>query len=179
MIERRLCASDVHSRAAARRPHWGTCRRPPLSEWGHLMRKLIGLVVLMVMPMLAEAKGWKATGDMGTARFYQTATLLQDGTVLVAGGHGDAGYLSSAEVYDPASGNWSPTGAMTTVRGGCHTATLLQSGKVLVTGGAYDTGYLERVGLWRFTSVRDALVAFGCLARERPESPRRARGLHH
>ncbi len=116
---------------------------------------------------------------MGTARFYQTATLLQDGTVLVAGGYGDAGYLSSAEVYDPASGNWSPTGAMTTVRGGCHTATLLQSGKVLVTGGAYDTGYLERVGLWRFTSVRDALVAFGCLARERPESPRRARGLHH
>jgi hypothetical protein len=78
---------------------------------------------------------------MLTARDDHTATLLPNGKVLVAGGYintksftGDRG-LSSAELYDPATGTWSGTGSMTDVHEQGETATLLSSGKVLVVAG--------------------------------------------
>ena len=85
---------------------------------------------------------WSPTGSLAEARWSHTATLLQDGTVLVAGGFGDpyaAGsntqpVLASAEIYDPDTGTWSPTGSLNTRRA-LHTATLLVDGRVLVTGG--------------------------------------------
>ena len=82
---------------------------------------------------------WTATGRLTTARFDHTATLLPNGKVLVTGGHYGAYngvYLSSAELYDVATGTWAATGALTTA---CawHTATLLPNGRVLVVGGAY------------------------------------------
>jgi Galactose oxidase, central domain len=48
---------------------------------------------------------------MTTARTYHTATLLSDGRVLVTAGHGDAGPLASAEIYDPKTGTFTPTGS--------------------------------------------------------------------
>ena len=90
------------------------------------------------------------TGSMKTARSFHTATLLADGRVLVTGGSavgwlaspGD--FLATAEVYDPTTGRFSPTGSMTGERV-FHTATLLADRRVLVTGGAYrpatDTTY--------------------------------------
>ena len=53
--------------------------------------------------------------------------------MLVTGGTG-SGYLSTTEVYDPATNSWSSARSMAGARE-CHTATLLSSGKVLVTGG--------------------------------------------
>jgi hypothetical protein len=83
-----------------------------------------------------RAAGWTATGNMLEARTrYQTATLLLDGRVLVAGGDDPAsGGLISAELYDPSSGSWTATGSMTMAHAG-GTATLLRNGKVLVAGG--------------------------------------------
>jgi hypothetical protein len=57
--------------------------------------------------------------------------------VLVAGGRGGlqfATFWASAELYDPASGIFAPTGSMTAGRF-AHSATLLQNGTVLVAGG--------------------------------------------
>ena len=49
-----------------------------------------------------------------------TATLLPSGKVLVAGGYDGSGVLSSAELYDPASGTWTATGSMSTARCRSH-----------------------------------------------------------
>ncbi|HVF72220.1 MAG TPA: kelch repeat-containing protein [Chthoniobacterales bacterium] len=82
---------------------------------------------------------WTPTGSLNVSRRAHTATLLPGGKVLVAGGlHGGltSGYdaLSTAEIYDPATGTWTLTGSMAQARGH-HAATLLSNGKVLVVGG--------------------------------------------
>lgn len=84
---------------------------------------------------------WTPTGDLNEARWSHTATRLGDGRVLVAGGF-VAPYAASnaqpvthtAEIYDPETGTWTPTGSMN-VRRSLHTATLLADGTVLVAGG--------------------------------------------
>lgn len=81
---------------------------------------------------------WSSTGSMRDARFEHTATLLPNGKVLVAGGAQPGPnalvILASAELYDPLTGTWTPTGSMNTSRAE-FTATLLPNGEVLVAGG--------------------------------------------
>jgi hypothetical protein len=77
------------------------------------------------------------TGSLNTARIYQTATLLNNGLVLIAGGYSgvyNGSSLASAELYDPASGTFTPTGSLNTARV-FDTATLLNNGMVLIAGG--------------------------------------------
>jgi len=77
------------------------------------------------------------TGPLMAARQNHTATLLPSGKVLVAGGEGGVGggvILATAELYDPATGQFSPAGSMHTART-LHTATRLADGRVLVAGG--------------------------------------------
>ena len=84
---------------------------------------------------------WSATGAMADLRVGHAAVLLPDGQVLVVGGgsssDGDGGPLSSAELYDPATGTWTATGS-TAAGGSGRTATLLGDGTVLVVGGGVD-----------------------------------------
>jgi hypothetical protein len=73
---------------------------------------------------------------MATARSWFTATLLNNGSVLVAGGQSG---IASAELYNSTSGTWGTTGSMAIGRFE-HTATLLPNGRVLVAGGASSAG---------------------------------------
>jgi len=76
---------------------------------------------------------WTVTGRLHKPRNYHTATLLENGMVVVAGGL-KLTVNKPTELYDPASGTWTTTGDLNRRRFG-HTATLLQDGAVLITGG--------------------------------------------
>lgn len=86
--------------------------------------------------IVITAHGFVATGTMVTARRFHTATLLNNGKVLIAGGEDNASNaFNTAELYDPNTGLFTAAaGNMTVARAG-HTATLLGNGKVLITGG--------------------------------------------
>ena len=81
---------------------------------------------------------FSATGSMSVGRVLHTATLLNDGRVLIAGGTTDANgggkATASAEIYDPKTGTFAPCGWMNSERA-THTATLLPNGRVLIAGG--------------------------------------------
>jgi hypothetical protein len=80
------------------------------------------------------------TGSMGTARELHTATMLANGKVLVTGGIDELGtvaeihYLSTAEMFDPTNGTFTPAGNMQIERSE-HAAILLVNDTVLITGG--------------------------------------------
>lgn len=83
---------------------------------------------------------WSFTGSLSAARYFGTATLLNDGTILVAGGGNRCGTVfSSAEIYNPRTGTWSSTGSMTTPREFLD-AVRLADGRVLAVGGAVPGG---------------------------------------
>jgi N-acetylneuraminic acid mutarotase len=74
--------------------------------------------------------------------------LLPNGEVLVAGGQGETSdYLNSAELYNPATGQWTVTGLLNVGRQ-YHAATLLYSGCVLVTGGLASSGVTSSAELY-------------------------------
>lgn len=83
---------------------------------------------------------WAPTQPLPAAAYQSTATLLNDGTVLVAGGTSDffpadgVAPAKTTTIYNPATGTWRPTGDLNIGRF-AHTATLLNDGRVLVTGG--------------------------------------------
>jgi hypothetical protein len=86
------------------------------------------------------------TGSMGTERYKAAAAPLPDGRILVAGGRNDDPpftNLSSAEVFDPFTNSFTPTGSMGTARY-APAAAPLPDGRVLVAGGiaADDTTVL-------------------------------------
>ncbi len=78
------------------------------------------------------------TEKMTTKRQWHQAVLLNDGRVLIAGGFDSQApttYLNSSEIYDPATGLFTPTGSMNVPRI-WFAMTALSDGRVLVAGGS-------------------------------------------
>jgi hypothetical protein len=107
--------------------------------------------------------GFMPTESMTVARDAHTATLLQDGRVLIAGGTDGSSSLVSAELYDPTSQAFTATGNMTIARLG-HSATLLANstlpnyGKVLVAGGGSQIAELFDPTAGTFTATGSMLA---------------------
>lgn len=89
---------------------------------------------------------WTATGNLNTSRASAATLLLESGEVLTAGGHNNSGnsapntYLTSAELYDPSTGEWRPTTSMSPGAGLPTTPVLLSDGNMLIANDAqfYD-----------------------------------------
>jgi hypothetical protein len=76
-----------------------------------------------------------AAVSLTQARTAHAATALPDGRVFVVGGAGPDGRVASAEIWDPATGEFTPAGSLAGVNLS-HTATALPDGRVLVVGGS-------------------------------------------
>ena len=103
---------------------------------------------------------------MSTNRSGHTATLLPSGKVLVAGGSDWNNSFSSAELYDPATELWTPTGSLNATNG-YVTATLLANGKVLVAGGGDSASaelYDPTNGIWTVAGTMTDARGYGLTA---------------
>lgn len=116
---------------------------------------------------LTRNKANNATTQLLGERALHTATLLPNGKVLVAGGvlvtARSQVALGTAELFDPSTGTWAPTGSLSNPRFN-HTATLLPGGRVLVAGGqtsqvVYDNGELYDSVTGSWTRIATAGVA--------------------
>jgi putative Ig domain-containing protein/galactose oxidase-like protein/Kelch motif protein len=107
-----------------------------------------------------------STGSLTAARFNHAATLLPDGKVLVTGGYSAPQMIAanaSAELYDPSTGTFSPTGNMNVARAE-QTSTLLPNGTVLIGGGFSAGGFFSGVELSTAEIYKPSSGSFKALA---------------
>ncbi|MGA8501557.1 MAG: kelch repeat-containing protein [Candidatus Sulfotelmatobacter sp.] len=110
------------------------------------------------------------TASMLEPRSGQSATLLPNGKVLIAGGmRRNQDFYKSAELYDPATGKFQPTGEMNQRRVG-HIAVLLRSGKVLVAGGWVGNGGTDSAELYDPATGKFTLASKMTVRRGRPSA---------
>jgi Galactose oxidase, central domain/Kelch motif len=94
------------------------------------------------------ATSWVPADPMRVARHEHTATRLQDGRVLVAGGRAGRSSLDTVEIFDPTTESWADAAALAIARSD-HTAILLADGRVLVAGGqSVDGGVVSRAEIF-------------------------------
>src|SRR5690242_9103536 len=99
--------------------------------WSRASRiKICPIVLLVCGTHHLAGQSFSPTGSMNEARVQHTATLLDNGTVLVTGGSSN-----TAEIYDPATVSWRYTLHAMAYSRVAHTAVKLSSGKVLLAGG--------------------------------------------
>ncbi len=107
------------------------------------MRSLYGFILLFLSWQATLAQTSSTFGsfvEIGLAqdsRFFHTATLLNDGQVLIVGGNCNFENLRcspEAETFDPISKSFALTGPMKETRS-LHSAVLLPDGRVLISGG--------------------------------------------
>jgi hypothetical protein len=97
------------------------------------------------------AKTFALTGTLAGPRDAQTATLLNDSTVLVVGGQDTTGSdekLGTAELFNSSNQTFTGDGSLAIPRA-AHTATLLNDGTVLIVGGInFGSGTLSSAELY-------------------------------
>ena len=115
----------------------------PAPPWGRVVTPPGASACAVRITWAAEAypalvdPGWTTTASMAQPRFSHTASLLQSGLVLVAGGSvSGVSNLASAELFDPTTQTWAATGDMS-VAANSRRAVMLASGKVLACGGGW------------------------------------------
>jgi hypothetical protein len=114
------------------------------------------------------SNSFSPTGPMASQRYFHTATLLNDGRVLVAGGFDGAQHLATAELFDPATGKFTPAaGTMATGRLQ-HAATLLKDGRVLISGGVAPDGSVTAT-VEIFDPTSNTFASAGSMATARSE----------
>jgi hypothetical protein len=127
-----------------------------------------GNVAVETAEIFTEAtRSFSATGSMGVARGRHAAAPLPDGRVLITGGLVPAGVGpatiddKTAEVFDPVTGTFSPTGDMSVTRFN-HSAIALNDGRVLVLGGnGRKSAEVYDPSAGTFAPVGDMEVAHG------------------
>jgi hypothetical protein len=82
---------------------------------------------------------WTKVAPMTQSRSMQSAVLLRDGRVLVAGGANASTEITSSEIFNPATGKWMKAANMPVDRGSALAITL-PDGRVFVTGGFSSAG---------------------------------------
>lgn len=132
-----------------------------LRERGHFARPSPG-------PKLWDAarKGWRrlppAPECPSAAHFMHTATVLNDGRVLMAGGLCDHPRLlddptphrghTALSLWDPAKRQWQAAPLLAEARI-FHTASLMPDGRVLIVGGAVDPRLTQGTDAWVLSSA--------------------------
>src|SRR5439155_1083249 len=111
---------------------------------------LLTAALWLATPVWAqEPWTWAPTADLNQPRAEHTATLLANGTVLVAGGRDAAGQpLASAEIYDPATGVYTLLASALPAPVWGHPANRLSAGTVLIAGGSNASGALDSAELY-------------------------------
>src|SRR4030095_5309548 len=118
-----------------------------------LLAVVLGALVLNSVAIQPVSSGsFSLVGSMSQFRRAQTATLLSNGKVLVAGGVPFA-QAATSQIYDPVAQTWTNSGRLSTGRD-FHTATLLQDGRVVVTGGQSANQLLASTEVYEPSSGR-------------------------
>jgi len=124
------------------------------------------------------SRSFTTTGALHTARAIPAAVTLRDGRVLVAGGFVGATQswfpatpTASAEIYNPATGTFTPTGSLITARG-APSAVLLNDGRVLFAGGSCGTGGCQLTSAELYDPATGMFTPTGALLQPLPNAAR-------
>jgi len=131
----------------------------------------VAAVLVAAMNTFAFAAGgtWASTGSMTSPREGQTAILLVNGKVLVAGGTNNGVAINSAELYNHTSGTWASTGSMHVARNLARSV-LLSNGSVLVVGGCLNDCLSTTTNSAElYNPAHGTFTATGSMARARAE----------
>lgn len=97
------------------------------------------------------AQGTWGPTTLMSGRYENATVLLSDGRVLAATGFIRAVGTTTAEIYDPLSGQWNSTGSLNQAYQN-PSSVLLQDGRVLLCGGGMAEIYDPQSGQWSVTA---------------------------